>query len=209
MQNQRAAVMRRLSDPDFQASLVNKSIMLVMGMFVMQAIFVIHDVYVWMNPPQNKFFIVDGKGPPHLATPLSSPVRGDREMLAWTVDSILGVYNLNYHDYPVQLTTAGRRFTQKGWISWADSYKKSGNFDTMKQAMLLCDAQAQRAAIIRESTMLQDALAYRIEVPIVQTCRNSQQTSSQNMLLTALVVRTNSEDYPDGLAIEQLVARPM
>ena len=43
MENQRAAVARKLSDPDFQASLVNKSLGLVMGLCVLLAAFVIHD----------------------------------------------------------------------------------------------------------------------------------------------------------------------
>jgi intracellular multiplication protein IcmL len=43
-------------------------------------------------------------------------------------------------------------------------------------------------------------------VPIVQTCENVNQTSTNNLMVTALVVRTNAEDHPDGLAIDQLVA---
>ena len=53
---------------------------------------------------------------------------------------------------------------------------------------------------------MQGALAYTIEVPIVQTCENVNQTSTNNLLVTAVVVRTNTDDHPDGLAIDQLVA---
>ncbi len=45
-----------------------------------------------------------------------------------------------------------------------------------------------------------------MQVPIVQTCQNSQQANTQKLMVTALVVRTNEEDHPDGLAVEQLVA---
>jgi intracellular multiplication protein IcmL len=55
---------------------------------------------------------------------------------------------------------------------------------------------------------VQGALAYRIQVPIVQTCENVNQTSTNNLLVTALVIRTNGDDHPDGLAIDQLVAAP-
>jgi intracellular multiplication protein IcmL len=40
----------------------------------------------------------------------------------------------------------------------------------------------------------------------VQTCENVNQTSSNNLLVTAVVVRTNTDEHPDGLAIDQLVA---
>ncbi|MGH9677364.1 MAG: DotI/IcmL/TraM family protein [Candidatus Acidiferrum sp.] len=50
------------------------------------------------------------------------------------------------------------------------------------------------------------ALAYRIQVPIVQTCQNGNEANTQQLVLTALVVRANAEDHPEGLAIDQLVA---
>jgi intracellular multiplication protein IcmL len=114
----------------------------------------------------------------------------------------------NYHDYPVELNTAARRFTVDGWNSFAQSYINSGNFEKMKAAMLLCYAQGQRAAVIRRSMMLEGALAYEVQLPIVQTCQNTNQASTQNLVMTARVVRTNSQDHPDGLAVAQLVAAP-
>jgi intracellular multiplication protein IcmL len=81
-----------------------------------------------------------------------------------------------------------------------------GNFDELKRARLLCHAQSQRAAVIHQTSYVQNALAYQVQVPIVQTCENVNQTSTNNLMVTALVVRTNAEDHPDGLAIDQLVA---
>ena len=65
-----------------------------------------------------------------------------------------------------------------------------------------------RAAVIHQTSYLQGALAYQIQFPITQTCENVNQTSSNNMVVTALVIRTNDDDHPDGLAIDQLVASP-
>jgi len=115
-------------------------------------------------------------------------------------------YNVNYHDYPEELNTAGRHFTLNGWRTFVESYIKSGNYEAMKQGMMLCFAQAQRAAVIVETKILSGALAYRIQFPILQTCQNSQQANTQKMMLTARVVRTNDEDHRDGIAIDQLVA---
>jgi len=209
MRNQNAAIMRRLSDPDFQASLVNKSITLVMGMFVLVLAFGGLALYAFTHMQPPNLYITDGLNQPRPVRALSAPIVDDTQIKEWAVRAVLGVYNVNYHDYPVQLNTAGTKFTQNGWKSFADAYIKSGNYDAMKKAMLLCDGQTQRAAIIKDTTLFHGALAYQIEVPIVQTCRNSNQTSTQRLLLTALVVRTNDEAHPDGLAVEQLVAKPM
>jgi len=85
MQNQHAAVTRRLSDPDFQASLVNKCIGLVIFLTVALAAFVVHDAYMWTHPPTPKYFYIDGKHPPRPATALNSPIVDDTELLDWTV----------------------------------------------------------------------------------------------------------------------------
>jgi intracellular multiplication protein IcmL len=206
MQNQRAAVARKLSDPDFQASLVNKSLGLVMGLCVVLTAFVIHDAYIWANPPTPKYFIVDGEHAPRPVAALDSPIVSDAQLLDWTVKWASAPYNVNYHDYPQELNTAGRHFTLNGWRTFAESYIKSGNYDAMKQGLMLCFAQAQRAAVIVDTKLISGALAYRVQFPIVQTCQNSQQTNTQKMILTALVVRTNDEDHRDGIAIDQLVA---
>ena len=70
-----------------------------------------------------------------------------------------------------------------------------------------CFAQQKRAAIIVESSFVGGALTYKIEARITQTRENSQQANSQSLVLTASVKRTNAEDHPDGLVIDQLVAR--
>jgi intracellular multiplication protein IcmL len=206
MENQRAAVTRKLSDPDFQSSLVNRSLGLVMGLSVALGAFVIHDAYIWANPPTPKYFIVDGEHDPRPVAALDSPIVNDAQLLDWTVKWASAPYNVNYHDYPEELNTAGRHFTPNGWRTFAESYIKSGNYEAMKQGMMLCFAQAQRAAVIVETKIQSGALAYRIQFPILQTCQNSQQANTQKMMLAALVVRTNDEDHRDGIAIDQLVA---
>lgn len=207
MINHQAAVQRRLSDPDFQAGLVRGSLALVIAMAMLIAAFVLHDAYVWGHPPAPKYFFIDGKHPPRPVTALDSPIVDDTELLDWTVKSVLAPYNVNYHDYPVQLNAAGRQFTANGWNSFANSYIKDGNFEQLKRAMLLCYAQAQRAAIVRRSMIQNGALAYEVQFPIVQTCQNTNQQSTQNLMMTAIVVRTNGDDHPDGLVIDQLVAQ--
>ena len=166
----------------------------------------IHDAYVWAHPARPLFFISDGKGFTRPLTPVDSPIVDDTELLQWTVQAAIAPYNVDYWNYAKELNTASRKFTLRGWNTFAGSYVGQGNFDELKRARLLCHAQSQRAALIHQTSFVQGALAYTIEVPIVQTCENVNQTSTNNLLVTAVVVRTNTDDHPDGLAIDQLVA---
>ena len=206
MRNQHAAVTRRLSDPDFQAGMVTKCLGLTLGMGALLGVSLIHDAWVWGHPVEPRYFFVDGKNPPHPVVALDSPIVDDTELLAWTVKAVLAPYNVDYYNYPVELNTASRRFTLNGWNTFANSYIGQGNFDELKKARLLCHAQAQRAAIIHQTSYQRGALAYQIQVPIVQTCENANQQSTNNLMISSIVVRTNSDDHPEGLAVDQLVA---
>ena len=208
MTNHDAAVTRRLSDPDFQAALVNRCLALTLGIAALLGVSLIHDAYVWLNPVEPRYFFVDGKNPPRPVVALDSPIVSDTELLEWTVEAVLAPYNVDYQNYAVELNTASRRFTVKGWNTFANSYVAQGNFDELKRARLLCHAQAQRAAVIHQTGFAAGALAYQVQVPVIETCENVNQTSTSNLLITALVVRTNSDDHPYGLAIDQLVAAP-
>jgi len=208
MKNQQAAVSRRLSDPDFQGTLVNRCLALTLGMGALLAVSLIHDAYVWLNPVEPRYFFVDGKHLPKPVVALDSPIVDDTELLDWTVKAVLAPYNVDYFNYPAELNTASRRFTVRGWNTFADSYVRQGNFDELKRARLLCHAQTQRAALIHQTSFRVGSLAYEIQMPITQTCENVNQTSTNNLMITALVVRTNDDDHPDGLAVDQLVAAP-
>lgn len=207
MQNQAAAVHRRLSDPDFQGWIVRHSILLVVALTALLAVFVAHDAYVWTHPATPKYFYVDGRHPPIPAVALDSPIVDDTELLEWAVKWVLAPYNVNYHDFPQQLNAAGRHYTTNGWSSFGASYIKGGNFDEMQKARLTCYAQAQRSAIIRQTSIIGGRLAYQIQFPMVQTCENVNQQSTSNLMMTATVMRMNDQEHPDGLAIEQLTAK--
>lgn len=208
MQNSATAVRRRVSDPDFQSSLIKWSFGLSAALALALAASLIHDVIVWQNPPKPQFFFVDGRNPPRPAVPLDSPIVDDVQLLQWTVHAVLQTYSVNYHDYAAQLNTAGRDYSDQGWSTLAQSYIKSGNFEQMKKARLTCYAQAQRAATIPLTEIIKGRLAYHVEFPMVQTCENTQQASTQPLMISALVVRTDDQRHPDGLVIERLNSSP-
>jgi intracellular multiplication protein IcmL len=208
MRNSSAAISRRLSDPDFQGVLVSRCLGLTVVMAALLAVSIAHDAWQWTHPVAPRYFFTDGKDMPRPVVALDSPIVDDTQLLQWTVQAILAPYNVDYYNYPVELNTASRKFTLHGWNTFAQSFISQGNFDELQRARLLCHAQTERAALIHQTSYVQGALAYQIQVPIVQTCENVNQTSSNKLMITAVVIRTNDDDHPDGLAIDQLVASP-
>lgn len=166
----------------------------------------VHDAYQWANPVKPLIVLSDGKGFTRPVPSVEYPIMDDTELLNWAVKAAVAPYNVDYENYATQLNTASRRFTLRGWNTFASSYVSQGNFDELKRARLLCHAQQTRAPTINSTSYVGGALAYEIRFPLVQTCENVNQTSTNNLMVTAVVVRTNVTDHPDGLAIDQLVA---
>lgn len=211
MRNKDAAITRRLSDPDFQGRLVGRCLLLTLGMGAVLAVSLVHDAIVWANPQQPKVYVrLDRHAPLQQVAALDSPIVDDSEVLDWAATAVLAPYNVDYHNYPIQLNTASQRFTVHGWNTFASSYIATGNFEKMKQARLLCHAQKQRAAIFGNRPIYRGGvLTYTIQVPIIQTCENVNDNSTTKLMITAVVVRTNEERHPDGLVVDQLVAGPL
>ena len=207
MRNHRAAIARRLADPDFQGGVVTKCLALTLGMGALLGVSLLHDAYVWANPAEPRYFIVDGKNPPRPIVAVDSPIVDDTELLQWSVKAILAVYNYDFRNYASQLNVASRRFTRNGWSTFASSFVEQKNLGKLIEATLLCGAQTQRAALIHQTSYVRGALAYDVQVPIAQSCANNNQTLTNYLMITARVIRTNSDDHPDGLAIDQLVAK--
>ncbi len=100
MRNQHAAVSRRLSDPDFQGSIVRACLTSVLFLAALLAVFAMHDAWVWTHPPEAKYFVIDGNSTPRPIIPVDSPIVDETQLLEWTVRWVLAPYNVNYHDLP-------------------------------------------------------------------------------------------------------------
>src|ERR1700761_5032068 len=111
MRNSAAAVTRRLSDPDFQGTIVNRCLLLTLGMAVLLCISLFHDAWEWTHPVQPRYFFTDGKNAPRPVVALDSPIVNDTQLLEWTVEAIIAPYNIDYYNYPIELNAASRKFT--------------------------------------------------------------------------------------------------
>ena len=209
MRNQTAAVARRLSDPDFQGTLVNRCLALTLGMGVAA-----RRRRCSMTPGfgpirfQPRYFFTDGKHAPRPVVALDSPIVDDTELLEWSGQG--------------DPRALQRRLLQlPGGAEYGEPALYGARLEHFRQLLHLAGqfrrAEARAAAVPRAVAARggdpSDELRARrarlpIQVPITQTCENVNQTSSNNLMITALVIRTNDDDHPDGLAIDQLVAAP-
>ena len=129
MRNQTASVARRLSDPDFQGTLVNRCLALTLGMGV-AARRVAAARRLGLDPSGSSRDTFSPTASTRRVPSSHSTVRSSMTPSCWNgrVKAILAPYNVDYYNYPVELNTASRRFTVRGWNTFAQLLHLAGQF---------------------------------------------------------------------------------
>ncbi len=208
MNNHPAAVSRRLTDPDFMQKLLRRSFLTESVMALAIAGLVGDRIWRDHHPPPERFFYTDGKGTPYEIAALDAPVMSDADLLTWTLRSVVAAYSVNFAEYPDQLSRAAAHFTTSGWNGFGAAFVTTGNFEKIKRARLTVTAQPEKTAIISDQQVIGGRRTYKVELPLLVTYMNENQTTPQHLNVTAIVVRVPVMDHPDGIAIDQFNAPP-
>ena len=208
MNNHPAAVSRRLTDPDFMQRLLRRSFM-TESVMALAIVGLVGD-RIWRDhhPPPERFFYTDGKGTPYEIAALDAPVMSDADLLTWTLRSVVAAYSVNFAEYPDQLSRAAAHFTTGGWNGFGAAFVTTGNFEKIKRARLTVTAQPEKTAIIGNQQVIGGRRTYQVELPLLVTYMNENQTTPQHLNVTAIVIRVPVTDHPDGIAIDQFNAPP-
>jgi len=207
--NQAAAIDRKVATPEFTQQLLRRSFLL--NAFQSAAIVGLIGNTVWSDthPPRSHYFYTDGHGTPREVYPLDYPVMSEADLEVWTVNSIVAVYNVDFKNYRDQLSKASEHFTVSGWNSFGTAFINSGNLQKLKDARLVGSAQPERAAVIVHAGVIGDRMEWQIQFPLLVTYENENETHTEHLMVTALVVRTSDTAHPDGVAIDQVNAPPV
>lgn len=208
MKSKAQAIDRRMSDYEFSNRLIRRSFLL---NIMQSAGLVVLGGVVWRQStyqPQPKYFYTDGKNEPYPIRPLDAPVMDDAELLTWTARAILATYNIDFVKYREQLQEASKYFTYRGWNSFGQSFKDSGNFARILKSRLVASAVPKKAPTITNKAVIGGVLTYQIGFPIVVTYENENQSSNNSLLVRILVIRTVETEHPDGVAVDEVNASP-
>lgn len=207
--NQSAAIERKIASLEFTQHLLRRSLLLnaVQGVAIIALI--ANAVWADTHPPQSHYFYTDGHGTPREVYPLDSPVMSEADLEVWTVSSIVAVYTVDFKNYRDQLSKGSEHFSAEGWRSFGTAFINSGNLQKLKDARLVASAQPERAAVIVHEAVIGDRMTWEIQFPLLVTYENENETHTEHLMVTALVVRTSDTAHPDGVAIEQVNAPPV
>lgn len=199
-------ILGQMDNPIIPSWIIKWHIRIVLILIFLLSLFICHAIWKISHPTQPKYFYIDQNQLVHSIIPLDKPIIDDAQLLQWAIRWGSAPFNINYYDYQEQMSVASRHFSHKGWVSFATSFTKQGNIDKIIAAKMLCYAQPTHSAIIKDSTLIMGQLSYDIQFPMIQTCENTNQVNSQNLIIDVVVKRINNDNHPDGLVIDRLIA---
>lgn len=161
-----------------------------------------------VHQPENRYFATteDGRLIPMLA--LNEPNLSTPALMSWVAQASSEVMTFGFNDYRRRLQESSRNFTKRGWESFTLALQKSRIIEMVETNQQVITAAPAGAPILESEGVVAGRYQWTIQLPLVLTYQSGSKTRSDNLLVSAVVVRVPRLENPNGVGIEQWVAVP-
>lgn len=158
------------------------------------------------KPEIYRYVLLERGGKVLSLVPLDQPKQADDFVVRWAVNATLKLHTYDFLNYQRQLEEAKRNMTVFGWGAYEKALEESGNFKAVISNRYASTAVPAGPGRILKKGDLMGRFAWRIQFPILVTYQSSSRTTTQNMLVTVVVVRQPEFVQADGLGIRSIIA---
>ena len=160
-----------------------------------------------VHQPENRYFATteDGRLVPMVA--LSEPNLSVPALMSWSAQAATEVMTFGFNDYKRRLQQASRNFTRLGWVSFTSALEKSRIIEMVEANGQVVSAAPASAPILISEGIVNGRYQWQVQVPLVVTYQAGSSVRDDKMLVTLLLVRVPKLESPNGVGIEQWIAR--
>jgi len=160
-----------------------------------------------VHQPENRYFATteDGRLVPMVA--LSEPNLSIPALMSWSAQAATEVMTFGFNDYKRRLQQASRNFTRLGWVSFTSALEKSRIIEMVEANGQVVSAAPASAPILIQEGVVNGRYQWQVQVPLVVTYQAGSSVRDDKMLVTLLLVRVPKLESPNGVGIEQWIAR--
>jgi intracellular multiplication protein IcmL len=162
---------------------------------------------IQVHQPENRYFATteDGRLVPMVA--LSEPNLSVPALMSWSAQAATEVMTFGFNDYKRRLQQASRNFTRLGWVSFTSALEKSRIIEMVEANGQVVSAAPASAPILISEGIVNGRYQWQVQVPLVVTYQAGSSVRDDKMLVTLLLVRVPKLESPNGVGIEQWIAR--
>lgn len=164
-------------------------------------------VFQFLTKPAPVYFATQTNGSLIEIQPLTEPLIAQETLLTWATRAAVTAYSFNFVDWQNDLNNAQQYFTATGFKNFVDALKASGNLDTVVAKRLVVQATVVDVPRIIQQGLIQGRYAWKIQIPMLVKYTSASEDLRQPILVTILVARVPTTQYPQGIAIAQFVVQ--
>lgn len=129
------------------------------------------------------------------------------EVLSWSTESVLQIYNYDYLDYQYILKKIKPLFTADGYQSYLKALEDSKNLELVKTKKLFVSAVPTGEPFISKEGLSEEGVyKWEVQVPVMVTYKSTTQLVQQQVNMALDVVRVKLADSRSGIAIHSITA---
>ena len=204
MKNTRSAIEARLSSYQFYRDRFRLSMAgnVLQGAANLGLVLVVGYLATHQPLPQVIGLRPDGSTLPII--PLDQPSMPESQVKQWAVNAVTNAFTFDFKNFRAQLSEAESVFTDAGRTSFEAALTKVGTLDLVQKASLVVTAQPTVAPSIGIRKVEYGHYEVAVQFKMLVTYANSSDSRTQNLNVTAWVVRVPTDKSPNGVLIAQL-----
>lgn len=180
-------------------SIIQGLVILLLTAFIVAMLFSMETKHV--------FFATTSDGRIINIVPLNEPYRTRAEVVAWSASTAHKVMRLGYHDYRQRLQDSSNNFTPTGWESFTKAMKEARILETLEARKLVINMEIEAAPEVKNSFVKEGIYTWYLQFPVSIKFEGQEAPAPMRAMLILQVVRVSTLQNPDGISIEQWVAK--
>lgn len=159
------------------------------------------------NKMEYRYFATTEDGRLIPMAPLSEPNLSSPALMSWVAQAATEVMTFGFNDYRRRLQEASRNFTREGWESFSKALERARIIETVEQAQQVVSATPTGAPVIQSEGIFKGRYQWVIQMPMALSYQAGDKVRNDKLMVTLVVVRVPRLESPNGVGIEQWIAR--
>jgi len=140
--------------------------------------------------------------------PLNERFRTDAEVIAWSANKVQDVMRFGYNDFRQRLQDSSRNFTSSGWETFTKAMKDARILEAVEARKLTVKMEVEQAPEIKNNFVHDGVYTWVVQFPVVIRFEGAGEVPQpMNAVLLLQIVRVSTLQNPDGISVEQWIAK--
>lgn len=119
--------------------------------------------------------------------------QSDLDILAWSYKAMMASYGFNFITKPEQLKqTSAEYYNEEGFKAYQEDLAKYNYLEKAQKDKLIYSVALSNAPLLIQKGMLDQKMAWKIQVPVLLIAQSANNFSSSNKLVTMQIVQEDN-----------------